>query len=85
MNQPPRAPPPPPHPPRQHAFRPAGLTQPSGRAGCGRSTAARWYALRHEQPQERRHPERVVTIDRVDYYDQAEVERFWAACDVPLS
>ncbi|MFI6125342.1 hypothetical protein ACIBCU_37465 [Streptomyces sp. NPDC051064] len=40
---------------------------------------ARWYALRHEQPQERRHPERVVTIDRVDYYDQAEVERFWAA------
>ncbi|MBM7443149.1 hypothetical protein [Streptomyces sp. HB132] len=47
--------------------------------GAGRSTVARWYALRHEQPQERRHPERVVTIDRVDYYDQAEVERFWAA------
>ncbi|MFE9912920.1 hypothetical protein [Streptomyces clavifer] len=49
------------------------------RTGAGRSTVARWYALRHEQPAERRHPERVVTIDRVDYYDQAEVEAFWAA------
>ncbi|MFD7972879.1 hypothetical protein [Streptomyces clavifer] len=47
--------------------------------GAGRSTVARWYALRHEQPEGRRHPERVVTIDRVDYYDQAEVEAFWAA------
>ena len=47
-------------------------------AGAGRSTVARWYAPRHEPP-ERRHPERVVTIDRVDYYDQAEVEAFWAA------
>ncbi|MFJ8621171.1 hypothetical protein ACIRD4_36010 [Streptomyces clavifer] len=47
--------------------------------GAGRSTVARWYALRHEQPEERRHPERVVTIDRVDYYDQEAVEAFWAA------
>ncbi|MFE9912528.1 hypothetical protein [Streptomyces clavifer] len=47
--------------------------------GAGRSTVARWYALRHEQPEERRHPELVVTVDRVDYYDQAEVEAFWAA------
>ncbi|MDX2748583.1 hypothetical protein [Streptomyces sp. NRRL_B-2557] len=47
--------------------------------GAGRSTVARWYALRHEQPEERRHPERVVTVDRVDYYDQEAVEAFWAA------
>ncbi|MDF6023133.1 hypothetical protein [Streptomyces sp. JH34] len=51
--------------------------------GAGRSTVARWYALRHEQPEGRRHPERVVTIDRVDYYDQAEVEAFWAAHQRP--
>ncbi|MEV5672145.1 hypothetical protein ACIQGA_31190 [[Kitasatospora] papulosa] len=47
--------------------------------GAGRSTVARWYALRHEQPPERRHPERVITIDRIDYYDQEAVEAFWAA------
>ncbi|MFE9912917.1 hypothetical protein [Streptomyces clavifer] len=47
--------------------------------GAGRSTVARWYALRHEQPEGRRHPERVVTVDRVDYYDQEAVEAFWAA------
>lgn len=40
---------------------------------------ARWYALRHEQPQERRHPDRVITVDRIDYYGQQAVEAFWAA------
>lgn len=49
------------------------------RTGAGRSTVARWYALRDEQPPERRHPDRVITVERVDYYDQQAVERFWAA------
>ncbi|MEV8231302.1 hypothetical protein AB0P41_35550 [Streptomyces sp. NPDC079167] len=47
--------------------------------GAGRSTVARWYALRHEQPPERRHPDRVITVDRIDYYDQQAIEAFWAA------
>ncbi|MEU5417539.1 hypothetical protein [Streptomyces clavifer] len=47
--------------------------------GAGRSTVARWYALRHEQPAERRHPERAATVNQVDYYDQEAVEAFWAA------
>ncbi|MGI5048430.1 hypothetical protein ACM9HD_34075, partial [Streptomyces sp. JAC25] len=47
--------------------------------GADRSTVARCYALRHEQRPERRHPERRITIDRIDYYDQEAVEAFWAA------
>lgn len=47
--------------------------------GVGRSTVARCYALRHEEPPEHRHPERVITIDRNDYYDQEAVEAFWTA------
>ncbi|MFJ8870584.1 hypothetical protein ACIRD6_33135 [Streptomyces sp. NPDC102473] len=47
--------------------------------GAGRSTVARWYTLRHQQPPERRHPDRVVTIERVDYYDEEAVVAFWAA------
>ncbi|MFB7301418.1 hypothetical protein, partial [Streptomyces rubiginosohelvolus] len=45
----------------------------------GRLTVARWNALRREQPEGLGHPERVVTVDRVDFYDQAAVEAFWAA------
>lgn len=45
----------------------------------GRLTVARWHALRREQPEGLGHPERVVTVDRVDFYDQAAVEAFWAA------
>ncbi|MFD6803805.1 hypothetical protein [Streptomyces cyaneofuscatus] len=47
--------------------------------GAGRSTVARWYSLRRERPEGLGHPERVVTVDRVDYYDQRAVEAFWAA------
>ncbi|MFF3975085.1 hypothetical protein ACFYZ6_35260 [Streptomyces rubiginosohelvolus] len=47
--------------------------------GAGRSTVARWYALRREQPEGLGHPERVITLDRVDFYDQRAVEAFWAA------
>lgn len=45
---------------------------------AGRSTVARWYALRHEQSEKLRHPERVITIDRINYYDQQAVKAFWA-------
>ncbi|MFF3531504.1 hypothetical protein ACFYX5_33050 [Streptomyces rubiginosohelvolus] len=45
----------------------------------GRLTVARWYALRREQPEGLGHPERVVTVDRVDFYDQAAVKAVWAA------
>ncbi|MFH9118559.1 hypothetical protein [Streptomyces globisporus] len=40
---------------------------------------ARWYALRQEQAEGLGHPERVVTVDPVEFYDQAAVEAFWAA------
>ncbi|MFD5871695.1 hypothetical protein [Streptomyces sp. NPDC060322] len=39
----------------------------------------RWNALRYEQPEERPHPEQVVTVDRAGYYGQQAVERFRAA------
>jgi hypothetical protein len=40
---------------------------------------ARWFALRHEQPAELRHPEVVCVVDRVKYFDQQAVEAFWTA------
>ena len=48
------------------------------RTGAGRSTAAKWYADRLEQPQEFRHPEVVATIDRVKYYDEEQFETFYS-------
>ncbi len=48
------------------------------RTGAGRSTAAKWYADRLEQPEEFRHPEVVATIDRVKYYDEEQFETFYS-------
>jgi hypothetical protein len=45
--------------------------------GAAVSTVARWYALRHEQPEGLRHPEVVCTVGRVKYFDQQAVEAFW--------
>ncbi|KQX77031.1 hypothetical protein ASD48_38235 [Streptomyces sp. Root1310] len=47
--------------------------------GASPATLARWYAQRHTQPVERRHPEIVVTVGTTHYFDQQAVESFWAA------
>ncbi|GLV87852.1 hypothetical protein Slala03_75410 [Streptomyces lavendulae subsp. lavendulae] len=46
--------------------------------GASRPTVNLWYTKRHAQPPEARHPEKAVTIDRVDYYDREEFEAFHA-------
>ncbi|AWN24780.1 hypothetical protein [Streptomyces sp. NEAU-S7GS2] len=48
------------------------------RTGAGRSTAAKWYADRLQQPEEFRHPETSATIDRIKYYDKEQFETFFA-------
>jgi hypothetical protein len=47
--------------------------------GASAATVARWYAQRHQQPEDRRHPEVVCTVGRTHYFDQEAVESFWAA------
>ncbi|MEU6346224.1 hypothetical protein ABZ883_35335 [Streptomyces sp. NPDC046977] len=47
--------------------------------GASRATVNLWYTKRSEQPEDARHPEKAVTIERVDFYDQEEFERFYAA------
>ncbi|WP_199923288.1 hypothetical protein, partial [Streptomyces sp. NRRL S-813] len=47
--------------------------------GAAAATAARWYAQRHQQPEGRRHPEVVCTVEGRHYFDQQAVESFWAA------
>lgn len=49
--------------------------------GAKLSTAKRWYAKRADQPEEARHPEKLATIDRVDYYDREEFMRFYTALE----
>ncbi|MGX4694720.1 hypothetical protein [Streptomyces sp. JNUCC 63] len=47
--------------------------------GASAATAARWYGQRHQQPEDRRHPEVACAIGRINYFDQQAVEAFWAA------
>ncbi|MFS4095603.1 hypothetical protein [Streptomyces sp. AF1A] len=47
--------------------------------GASAATAARWYAQRQQQPEGRRHPEVVCTVEGRHYFDQQAVEAFWAA------
>ncbi|SNT32825.1 hypothetical protein [Actinacidiphila glaucinigra] len=49
------------------------------RTGASRPTITLWYTKRADQPEDARHPEKAVTIERVDFYDQEEFERFYAA------
>lgn len=53
----------------------AGIAE---RTGASQVTAKTWYAKRLEQPEETRHPEKGPRIDRVDYYDLEEFDRFYA-------
>jgi hypothetical protein len=57
--------------------------------GASRVTVNLWYAKRHEVPEIEtdadgkekpvaRHPEKAVTVERVDFYDQAQFEDFYA-------
>ncbi|WP_326580866.1 hypothetical protein OIE69_42715 [Actinacidiphila glaucinigra] len=49
------------------------------RTGASRATITLWYTKRADQPEDTRHPEKAVTIERIDFYDQEEFERFYAA------
>lgn len=49
------------------------------RTGASKVTVALWYSKRDEQPAEARHPEKAVTTDRVDFYDQEQFETFYIA------
>jgi hypothetical protein len=49
------------------------------RTGASRPTVNLWYTQRHKQPEEARHPEKAVTIDRIDFYDREQFETFYAA------
>lgn len=46
--------------------------------GASRPTVNLWYTKRATQPEDVRHPEKAVTIDRVDFYDLEAFERFYA-------
>ncbi|MCX4515913.1 hypothetical protein OHA27_37990 [Streptomyces sp. NBC_01619] len=48
------------------------------RTGASRVTVNLWYAKRDEQPEDARHPEKAITIERVDFYDKEEFETFYA-------
>ncbi|MEU6680867.1 hypothetical protein [Streptomyces sp. NPDC046925] len=69
--------------PRPHTVRVDGRTYISRagiaeRTGASQVTAKTWYAKRLEQPEESRHPEKGPRIDRTDYYDLEEFDRFYA-------
>lgn len=53
----------------------AGIAE---RTGASPVTAKVWYAKRLEQPAATRHPEKAQRVDRVDYYDLEEFDRFYA-------
>ncbi|MGW1887782.1 hypothetical protein [Streptomyces sp. NPDC001970] len=46
--------------------------------GASRVTVNLWYTRRAEQPEDARHPEKAVTIERVDFYDKEQFEAFYA-------
>ncbi|MFF3313369.1 hypothetical protein [Streptomyces sp. NPDC002952] len=46
--------------------------------GAGAATVRLWYAKRATQPEDVRHPDKAETVDRVDYYDLEQFEKFYA-------
>ncbi|MYT68371.1 MULTISPECIES: hypothetical protein [unclassified Streptomyces] len=53
----------------------AGIAE---RSGASMPTAKNWFAKRLEQPEEFRHPDKAATVDRTDYYDLEQFDRFHA-------